>query len=192
MNFAGLVELVNSAISVGHIDGTHAAVTYWKEDVRWPVPGRDGDTIIRSHFLNRLCALNSHLLFHGHGHAIVVASITSRRPDKFIAALSREAVQAAEQCSGTRPAIVALQLIEPIDPEDLKGILHTPNGLHTIAHAVFKNEARAHVDSIVFSTPQRLEQVSATVMQMTAPVVVLNNDKPKFSSDVARSVFRTF
>lgn len=30
-------------------------------------------------------------------------------------------------------------------PEDLRGMLYTPNGLHKIAHAVFKNETRAHV-----------------------------------------------
>jgi hypothetical protein len=187
----GLVELVNSAIPVGHIDRTHGAVTYWKEDVRWPVPGRDDGTEVRSFFDNRFGTVNSHLLFHGRGPAIAAASITSRRPNKLIAALSSEAVHAAKQCSGTRPAIVALQLIDPIEPEHLKEMLYTPNGLHNIAHAVFENETRAHVDSIAFSMPQRLEQVSATVKQMSAPVIVLNNDKTKFASDAIRSVFRT-
>ena len=192
VDFLGIVDLVKSAIAAGHIDRTHGAVTYWKEDVRWPVPERDGDTKVRPFFLSLFGTANSHLLFHWRDrNAIVAASVTSKRPNKIVAALSGEALHAAQQCSGTRPAIVALQLFDPIDPEDLNGMLHTPNGLQNIAHAVFKNETRAHIDSIAFSTPQRLEPVSATVQQMTAKVLVLNNDKAKFLSDAVRSVFRT-
>ena len=69
-------------------------------------------------------------------------------------------------------------------------MLYTPNGFHKIAHAVFKNEARAHVDSIMFSTPQQLIPESAGVQHMSAPALVLNNDKAKFPTDAARSVFR--
>ncbi len=135
--------------------------------------------------------MNCHLFFHvRRGHAILAASITSRKPDKVVAALSRDAVDAAKQCSGTRPAIVTMQLVDPIDREDLNEMLYTPNGLHKIAHAVFKNEKRAHVDSIMFSTPQRLTPVSAHAQRMSAPVLVLNNDKAKYATDAVRSVFR--
>jgi hypothetical protein len=186
-----LAELVRSAIGTGHIDEARGAATYWKEDVRWPKPQSDQDALAREFFEKRLAAVNCHLFFHARrGHAIVAASIASRKPDKVVAALLSEAVDAAKQCSGTRPAIVTMQLIDPVDPEDLKEMLYTPNGLHKIAHAVFKNETRAHVDSIMFSTPQRLTPVSATEQHMSGPVIVLNNDKAKFPSDAARSVFR--
>ena len=82
-----------------------------------------------------------------------------------------------------------MQQIDPVDPEDLRGMLYTPNGLHKIAHAVFKNEARAHVDSIMFSSPQQLMPESPGVQRMSAPVLVLNNDKAKFPTEAARSVF---
>jgi hypothetical protein len=124
------------------------------------------------------------------GYAIVAASITSRKPDKVVAALSSDAVRAAKQCSGTRPAIVTMQLVDLVDREDLNEMRYPSNGLHKIAYAVFKNETRAHVDSIMFSTPQRLTPVSNYAHRMSAPVLVLNNDKAKYSTDAVRSVFR--
>lgn len=187
----GLVELVRSAIAMGHAHDARGAVTYWKEDGLWPEPDSEEDTAARDFFEKRLSAENCHLFFHvRRGHAIVAASITSRKPDKVVASLSKEAVHAAQQCSGTRPAIVAMQLVDPVDREDLKEMLYTPNGLHKIAHAVFKNEARAHVDSIMFSTPQQLTVVSAHTQQMSAPVLVLNNDKARYETDAVRAVFR--
>ena len=186
-----VAELAKSAIATGHIDEACGAATYWKKNVRWPEPESDEDTVVRDFFEKQLGAVNCHLFFHARcGHAILAASITSRKPDKVVAALSNEAVHAAKQCSGTRPAIVTMQLIDPVDPEDLKEMLYTPNGLHKIAHAVFKNETRAHVDSIMFSTPQRLTPASTTAQHMSAPVIVLNNDKAKFPADAVRSVFR--
>jgi hypothetical protein len=190
---AALVELVRSGIETGHIHDARGEVTYRKEDATtWPEPKGDDDAVARDFFEKRLGTPNCHLFFNGRpGHAIVGASITSRKPDKVVAALASEAVHAAKQCSGTRPAIVAMHLIDPIDREGWSELLRTQNGLHKIAHAVFKNEARAHVDSIMFSTPQqRLTQVSTGAHQMSAPVLVLNNNKAKYAADAVRSVFR--
>ena len=67
---------------------------------------------------------------------------------------------------------MALQQFDPIGPEDLNGMLHTPDGLQNIANAVFKSETGAHIDSIAFSTPQRLEPVTSTVEHKSAKVLV--------------------
>lgn len=188
----GLAALAKSAIENGEMAGDLGAVTYWKENANWRELAGDDDVEARAFFEERLGGNNCHLFYHGRpGHAVLAASVTSRKPDKVVAALSADAVHAAKQCSGTRPAIVTMQLIDPIDREDLRELLYTPNGLHKIAHAVFKNEARAHVDSIMFSTPQQLTPESAGVQRMSAPVLVLNNDKAKFPTEAARSVFRS-
>lgn len=188
----GLVGLARSAIETGTTSGDLGAVAYWKENGDWREPASEGDSEARAFFEQRLGGNNCNLFFHGRlGHAIVAASITSRKPDKVVGALSDDAVKAAKQCSGARPAIVTMQLIDPIDREDLRGMLYTPNGLHKIAHAVFKNETRAHVDSIVFSTPQELAPESMGVQRMSAPVLVLHNNEAKFPTEAARSVFRT-
>lgn len=82
-----------------------------------------------------------------------------------------------------------MQLVDPIDPEDLREMLYTSNGLHKIAHAVFKNPERAHVDSIAFATPQHMRQDGVNAQRMSGPVLVLHNDKSKFPTEAARSVF---
>jgi len=84
-----------------------------------------------------------------------------------------------------------MQLIDPIDAEDLEEMLYKSNGLHKIAHAVFKNHSRAHVDSIMFSTPQRLTQTAINQQRMSAPALVLYNNKARFPTEAPRSVFRS-
>lgn len=186
-----LVELVRSGIDKGEQIHETGAVTYWKEAVTgWPEPQDDPDGA-RAFFERLLDGHNSHLFFHERrGHAVVAARIASKKPDKVVGSLSSDAVHAAKQCSGTRPALVTMQLIDPIEPEELHTMLYTSNGLHKIAHSVFKNEARAHVNSIVFSTPQRLTTFGPNDQRMSASVLVLNNDKAKFPTDAPRSVFR--
>jgi hypothetical protein len=186
-----LVGIVKAGVEEGELIHESGTVTYWKEAVtHWPEPQDDADSA-REFFERLLGGRNSHLFFHAcRGHAVVAASIGSKKPDKVVGALCSDAVRAAKQCSGSRPAIVTMQLIDPIDPEALKEMLYTSNGLHKIAHAVFKNDTRAHVDSIMFSTPQRLKQFGVNDQRMSAPVVVLQNDKAKFPTDAPRSVFR--
>jgi hypothetical protein len=186
-----LTELVRSVIDKGEAVHEAGGVAYWREAVTgWPEPQDDLDGA-RRFFEPLLGGHNSHLFFHARrGHAVLVTKIASKKPDKVVGALSSDAVHAAKQCSGTRPALVTMHLIDAIDPEELKTMLYTPNGLHKIAHAVFKNEARAHVDSIVFSTPQRLTTCGPNDQRMSAPVLVLNNNKAKFPTDAPRSVFR--
>jgi hypothetical protein len=182
---------VRSGIDKGEQIHETGAVTYWKEAVTgWPEPQDDPDGA-RVFFERLLGSHNSHLFFHARrGQAVVAARIASKKPDKVVGSLSADAVHAAKQCSGTRPALVTMQLIDAIEPEELHTMLYASNGLHKIAHAVFKNETRAHIDSIVFSTPQRLTTFGPNDQRMSARVLVLNNDKAKFPTDAPRSVFR--
>jgi hypothetical protein len=185
-----LVDLVRSAMDAGRSEDARGAVAYRLETTAWPEPAVAEDQQLRDFFEKRLGTFNSHLFFHVRpGHGIVAASITSRKPDKVVAALSTDAVHAAKQCSGTRPALIAMQLIDPIDREHLSEMLHTSNGLHKIAHAVFKNEARAHVNSIAFTTQQKRTAVSVSAARMSAPVLFLNNNRAKYPPDAVRSIF---
>src|SRR5262245_39856967 len=118
-----------------------ARVDYTFDDVSvWPEPGGDHDAL--AFFEERFGIQNSHLLFHGRsGFSVVAVMITSSKADTFVDAISTEAKEAADQCSGTRPAVIALHLVE-ISRSDLQTMLKTSSGLHAIAHAVFKGTNR--------------------------------------------------
>jgi len=114
-----------------------ARVDYIFENVGfWPEPGRDRDAL--AFFEQRFGIQNSHLLFHGRsGSSVVAVMITSSKADTVVDAISAEAKEAAKQCSGTRPALIALHLVDQLSRSDLQAMLKTPSGLHAITHAVF-------------------------------------------------------
>lgn len=61
----------------------------------WPEPQDEADEA-RQFFEDLLGIANSHLFFHvQRGHAVVAASISSKKPDKVTAALSNESSAAA-------------------------------------------------------------------------------------------------
>jgi len=156
----------------------------------WPNPGEHPEA--RDFFEEKFGARNVHLMFHNRRHfAIVAVVIASQKRDTVVATLSEQAKDAADQCSGKRPAIVALQLIDQIDRQELQSMLKTPNGLHAIAHSVFSRESRSHVDSIAFSVPPRSELDGLGVRRISAPALVLNNPNPKFQSADVRTIFRS-
>jgi hypothetical protein len=79
----------------------------------WPQPGRDADA--KPFFETRFGVSNAHLLFHGRPNFSVVAvMIRSEKADTVVDAQSNAAKEAADQCSGTRPALVAMHLIDEI------------------------------------------------------------------------------
>lgn len=105
-------------------------------------------------------------------------------------ALSDLAKEAADQCTGTRPALIALHLIDQIDQAELRTMLKTANGMHAIAGSVFQRAKRLHVDSVAFTIPQVSQTSPDGSMRRSAPVVVLNNPEPQFPCDALRSIFR--
>lgn len=187
-----IAVLTKEALTSGRVEDAIATVTYWHEDCGFPEPRGDRNLVAKDFFEGKLDTPNATLIFHGRpGHAVAAISVTSRKPDKVVAALSSEAKEAAKQCSGARPAVVAMQLIDPIDHDNLAVMLRTSNGMHKIAHVVFKNETRTHVDSIAFTMPQERRVTGPHTSRMSAPVVVLYNDRARFATDAPRSVFRT-
>jgi hypothetical protein len=70
-------------------------------------------------------------------------------------------------------------------------MLTTPNGLHAVAHAVFKGgKRRRHVDSIAFTVPQSIRADGPGAKRLSGDLLVLNNPQPLFPGDEVRSVFR--
>jgi hypothetical protein len=63
------------------------------------------------------------------GFSVVAVMIASAKLDNVVEAFAEEANMAADQCSGTPPALVAMHVIDPIDREDLQTMLKTSNGL---------------------------------------------------------------
>jgi len=168
-----------------------ARAEYTFDDISsWPEPGQDPDA--KSFFERRFEIHNANLLFHSRpGASIVAVMIRSAKADAVVDAISDAAKEAADQCSGTRPAWIALHLIDEISRPELQTILTTPNGLHAVARAVFKGESRRHVDSIAFTIPQSVKQIVIGAERLSGDLIVLNNPQPLFNSDEVRSIFRS-
>jgi hypothetical protein len=151
---------------------------------RWPEPdelervGRELSDVFFG-------AGNRHVVWHYRpNHGFVVIGAESEKPDSVSQSLADDAKAAAEQCTGRRPALVTIQLFE-ITAKELDELRQTSSGIQFVAHEVFKNQQRSHVDSIVFSLPP-----TSASNQLTGTVAVLHNPSPKIPSDHARSLFR--
>jgi hypothetical protein len=150
------------------------------------------DPDVLSFFEKRFGVQNANLLFHGRpDFSVVAVMIRSAKADSVVDTISAQAKEAADQCSGTRPALVALHLIDEINRSDLQTMLKTSNGLHAITHAVFKGGKRQHVDSIAFTVPQVTRTDSSGTKWRSGNLVMLNNPQPLFPCDEIRSVFRS-
>jgi hypothetical protein len=106
---------------------------------------------------------------------------------KYIAALAKDA---ADQCSGTRPAMLALNLADQLNREEFDDLLRTSSGIHNIAAAVFESDQRSHVNSIAFTAPQRARADGQGTISLAGDLAVLDNPKPKFTCAEIRSIFR--
>lgn len=156
----------------------------------WPEPGRDPDA--KSFFERRFEIHNAHLLFRSSPmFSAVAVMIRSAKADGVVDAISDAAKEAADQCSGTRPALIALHLIDEISRPELQAMLTTPNGLHAVTHAVFRGGRRHHVDSIAFTIPQSIRPDGTGAKRLSGALIVLNNPQPLFPCDEVRSVFRS-
>jgi hypothetical protein len=182
--FAEAAERKGSAAS------DHAIVDYSRRDLTsWPEPGRDPGA--REFFENQFGLTNCHFLFHGRpDHAVVAVAIVSSKADTVVEAIADQAKEAAEQCSGKRPALIALDLVDQIGKTELQTLLNTANGLHAITHAVFKKTERLHVDSLAFTVPQTARTESGATW-LSGSAIVLNNPNPQFPCSEIRSIFQS-
>ena len=193
---AYLGELV-SLVEIAANNGSSACSEAGRVDYRlanvatWPEP-RLGMHEARNFFEQLFGrASNQNIMFHSRpGHSIVALMIQSSEPDKVIDVITSEAKKASGQCSGTRPALICVQMIDPLDREQLETLLHTPNGMHEIAGTIFRDNKRSHVDSVVFTVPQECVENRNGMRQWSAPVMVLNNPTPQFPNELVRQVFR--
>ena len=154
----------------------------------WPEPD---DPDMLSFFEQRFGVQNANLMFLGRANFSVVAvMIRSAKPDSVVNTISAEAKEAADQCSGTRPALVVVHLIDEISRFDLQAMLKTANGLHAITHAVFKSGKRLHINSVAFTVPQVARTDGREAKWLSGDLIMLNNPEPRFPCDEIRSIFR--
>ena len=156
-------------------------VEYVARDISdWPDP-RSGNEA-RAFFAELFAVGNQHIFFHGRERfsvvAVLVESSGSVLPNQVLKALADQAKKAAGQCTGERPAVIALQFADPIDAAELKVLLRTRSGLHAVAGQVFEGSKRLHVDSHSVrgsSVPKAAKWRSRLV---SSPVATLFNPNP--------------
>jgi hypothetical protein len=154
----------------------------------WPEPN---DPDVLPFFERRFGVQNANLMFRGRSDfSIVAVMIRSAKADSVVDTISAQAKEAADQCSGTRPALIALHLIDELNSSDLQAMLNTSNGLHAITHAVLKGGKRQHVDSIAFTVPQVTRTDGSGAKWLSGNLAMLYNPQPLFPCDEVRSIFR--
>jgi hypothetical protein len=156
----------------------------------WPEPDHDPEAAL-TFFESRFGRQNAHVLFHGRrGFSIVAIMVASAKPDSVVETISEQAKEAADQCSGTRPALIALHLVDLLSRDDLQSLLEMPSGLHSVMQTVFKDDARVHVDSIAFTVPQAQHIDQSGARQLSGNLIMLNNPMPRFVCPELRTIFR--
>jgi hypothetical protein len=186
---SGIASVVASAAQQkGSASSELARVDYTFDGLdRWPEPG---DPDLLPFFEQRFGVRNANLLFQGKRDFCVTAvMIRSAKADSVVDTISAQAKEAADQCSGTRPALIALHLIDEINSSDLQAMLKTPNELHAIMHAVLKGGTRQHVDSVAFTVPQVTRTDGSGARWLSGNLVMLNNPTPLFPCEEVRSLF---
>lgn len=182
--------IIQAAEQRGDVSAPDASVDYsHRADLVWSGPQDDGS-------IQRICeevlgVSNAHIHLRGRPSlSVAIAAFTSERPDTVVSTLAKRAKEAADQCSGARPAVVALNLVDPISRIELEGMLGTFNGLHAIAAEVFQKEKRSHVDTMAFTVPQTPEFNEAGYTTIKGDVLTLYNPRPKFLCPAMRDLFR--
>ncbi len=146
--------------------------------------------------VHRLCRerfglVNPHILIHGSPHhSAAIVAVTSERLDTVVKTLVERAKEAAKQCSGNRPAVIALNLVDPISRTELEGMKSSFNGLHAIAAGVFAKGKRLHIDTIAFTVPQTIQFDETGYTSVAGDVLTLNNPRPKFQCPAIRDLFK--
>lgn len=186
----GIADLFARAIAdKGHAE-SGATVDYKIVDTP---PSESPGTLedkLRSVFLSSFGRQASSIVFYGRpeGSALAVG-VTSKGADKVVDTLADQAKQAAKQCTGDRPAVIAMQMTE-ISRAQLTDLVKGPSGLHKIVHEVLRSEGRRHVDSIAFTVPPNLRRSSLIgVTEISGLAGIIHNPTPMHPSDTARQLF---
>jgi hypothetical protein len=165
-----------------HAEYSTANVTEWPE-------GLNTDEV-RPFFENIFGVQNQHLIIRGRlGVSVVGVLVESSKPDQVIKTIAGQAKFAADQCTGTRPAIIAIQLVDRIPHSELDVLLKTSNGLHAIAYEVFKGSKRSHVDLITYAIPQLVHDGEDRTRRVSGDALMLFNPQPAFPYPEVRSIF---
>jgi Holliday junction resolvase len=187
-----LTALVETAVLTGiAVMQDVAIVEYRRPAAPTQMPVSDIEEQARSMFRSEFHKDVGTILFHGNtsGGGFVAIAVQSLKQDSVIETVSQRAKEAAKQCSGARPAVIAMQLLE-MSPQTLRDAVYGPSRLYDIANAVFGNDNRGHVNSIVFTLPPKLQGTAlANIAEATGPVGIIPNPTPTFPSALASELF---
>ena len=189
---AALTQLFSSgALAKSSVKNETGSFAYRRDSSGKTFTKDTDETMVRAVLCEAFGDRNGHALFRWRENCGFVAiAIESDEPDTVLESIAEQAKDAADQCSGARPAVLAIQLVE-MDRDALKKLLETASGVHLIAHAVFRSQQRSFVDSIGFSiAPDAHSETDfATSRELGGDVATLFNPAPRFPCEAARSIF---
>jgi hypothetical protein len=136
-------------------------------------------------------ASNRHVIAHlSPRYGLLAIGVESKKPDIMVETLAADAKAASDQCSGDRPAVILIQLVE-ITPDELATLSQTRSGIQYIVHEIFKDNRRSHIHAIAFTLPATISPHQLLWGNTVSGVErVFYNPSPKFPADAVRELFR--
>ena len=149
-------ELLLQCLHNGEAVGAGMQVNYAKTPMTMPnvfMPDESrGLNLIRAAFDIEADLI---LMHQAGGREFIFAFRSNERPD--IASSIYETIsEASEQFTGTRPAMIAIEL-PALSPTDMQELIHTRSALYSIAGRFWKN-GRNHVNHLCFVTPKQIDK----------------------------------
>ena len=188
-----IASSVSSAVDTGApVSNETVQVGYTFESLdSWPQPDREPEAAV-SFFEQRFGRQNAHLLFHGRpGFSVVAIMVVSAKPDSVVDTIAEQAKEAAEQCSGTRPAL-QLRSISLTRSAAMISIHDQNAEWHSHHYLTPCFGTRTGGTSIRLLSPfcksRRTDQSGAR--WLSGDLVMLNNPQPRFVCPELRSIFR--
>lgn len=153
-----IVDLVDAAVSSGTSRSNDlATIDYRRPQVQTLQRDSELEGRVRTMFRTEFQMEAGTILIHSRiDENFVAVTVQSLKQATVFDALSRRAKDAAKQFSGTRPAVVLMQLLD-MSPEVLKDAIEKPSKFYDITKEVFEDLSRSHVNSVVFTLPPSQE-----------------------------------
>jgi hypothetical protein len=130
------------------------------------------------------------ILFHVAAGTLVALAVGSEKVDKAVDAVVRQAKQAADQCTGTRPTILALQLVD-MSSDTSTELVNSNSPLYNVVHQLFGDGRRDHVNFITFMTQQfpGARAQLPTIIHTHGTAGAIMNPHPTFAAEDLKSIF---
>jgi|TARA_Y100000031_G_C8211109_1_gene381011 hypothetical protein len=118
-----------------------------------------------------------HLFLCGNSTSVVAFVVRSKRPDQVLSYMYRQFKNAADQFTGSRPAILCVH-IQDIEPHQWIE-LQKESGLQLMTHRYLDNPKRSHIHTVAYNSKGVLQKQTGYTSMIGPVFFVTNMNHPK-------------